>query len=532
MAPNVNFTDKVLHFFTKVICPIPRASHQEDLIAGKLEEFAAERGLTSFRDNKNNVVVFKPGTGKYAAASTPVILQAHTDMICVPAAADFSFGVEAFYSAENRLTGRSAVTGEKTSLGADDGIGVAIAMAVLDGGGEIVHPPLAAVFTAEEECGLTGARDISADDILGIAPGLDFSRAAFINLDNGRFGQFSVGCAGSANVTVKVPVERTGAAPPPDAFCFELAVCGLAGGHSGLSIHEKRGNANIILCISINTLCHKDIDLQILGLGLCGDASNAIPSAASVYVAVPADQEKRLRAEAEEIESIFKQMYQEFDGGLRLEIRESKEAAALAKTAAEKARKPEAGRSSRSHSGDFNDGTPYTAGTVSNLAKLAEEIDNGPIAYSAAMPQLVETSSNLGIMRDEGDHIAMVYMVRSSIDAERERAVEKMRHEAEGCGAVVEAGSRSPGWAYREKSALRDLFLTKYKELFGEEAEASPVHAGLECGHFAEKFGKFKEMDFISCGPTSADIHSVNETLHTDTVEKFGRLLIEVLGSL
>jgi len=523
-----NFADKVLRFFTAVLCPTPRASYQEDMIADKLVGFANDRRLTSRYDNKNNVVVYKPGTGKYAGTSIPVILQAHTDMICVPVAADFSAGVEAYYSSENRLTGRSAVTGEKTSLGADDGIGVAFALAVLDSGEEIVHPPLVAIFTAEEECGLTGARDISADDILGIAPGLDFGRAAFINLDNGQFGQFSVGCAGSANVTVKVPVERTGAAPPPNAFCFELMIHGLAGGHSGLSIHEKRANANILLCISISTLCHKGIDLQILGLGLCGDASNAIPSAASAYAAVPAEQERKLREEAAELESIFKQMYEETDGGVRLEARKSEQTAALAKTAEEKTRnkpKPENG-------GNFDDGTPYSAGTVFNLARLAEEIDNGPIAYSAAMPQLVETSSNLGIMRDEGRYIAMVYMVRSSIDAERERIVAQMSREAESYQSEIEAGSRSPGWAYKEKSPLRDLFLSKYKELFGEEAAASPVHAGLECGHFAEKFGKFKDMDFISCGPTTTEIHSVNETLHTDTVEKFGKLLIEVLGNL
>jgi dipeptidase D len=529
---DTNFTEKVLHFFTKIICPIPRASHQEDLIADKLEEFADNRKLAFFRDNNDNVFVYKPGTGKYAGTAVPVILQAHTDMICVPAVADFSFGVEAYYSAENRLTGRSAITGEKTSLGADDGIGVAAIMAVLDSGEEIVHPPLVAIFTVEEECGLTGARDVSVEDITSLAPGLDFSRAAFINLDNGHFGQFSVGCAGSAIVTVKVPVERTGVAPPPDAFCFELTVCGLAGGHSGLSIHERRGNANILLCIAVSTLCHKDIDLLILGLGLCGDASNAIPSAASVYAAVPAGQEKKLRAEVDEIESIFKQMYEERDGGVRIEVRESKEAASLVKAAEERVRKkPKPEQLSDGH-GDFGDGTPYSVETVSNLTKLAEEIDNGPIVYSAAMPTLVETSSNLGIMRDDGNHISMVYMVRSSVDAERERVVEKMSREAGNYSSEVEAGSRSPGWAYKEKSALRDLFLNKYKELFGEDAEASPVHAGLECGHFAEKFGKFKDMDFISCGPTTTEIHSVNETLHTETLEKFGRLLIEVLGSL
>ncbi|MDR2692597.1 MAG: M20/M25/M40 family metallo-hydrolase [Chitinispirillales bacterium] len=530
---DMSFNDKILRFFTDVLCPTPRASHCEDVIADRLEEFAAARGLTRFRDSKNNVIIHKPGTGKYAGTSVPVILQAHTDMICVPATADFTGGVEAYYSSENRLTGRSAVTGEKTSLGADDGIGVAAVMAVLDGG-EIVHPPLVAIFTAEEECGLTGAQDVSVDDIMGIAPGLDFGRAAFINLDNGHFGQFSVGCAGSANVTVKVPVERMGLPPPQNFFSFELAVRGLSGGHSGLSIHEKRGNANILLCLAVYKLHYASVDMHILGFGRCGDASNAIPSAASVYAAVPAEQENRLREAADEIEFIFKHIYREFDGWVRLEIRESGEARALTEAAIERMLKipREKWPPYCFHRGDFDDGTPYSVGTVFKLTKLAEEIPNGPIAYSAAMPNLVETSSNLGIIRDEGRHIAMVYMVRSSIDAERERIVEEIARKAESYNSTIEAGSRSPGWAYRDKSALRDLFLNRYKELFGEEAAASPVHAGLECGHFAEKFGDFKDMDFISCGPTTVEIHSVNETLHTETVEKFGRLLIEVLGSL
>jgi dipeptidase D len=189
-------------------------------------------------------------------------------------------------------------------------------------------------------------------------------------------------------------------------------------------------------------------------------------------------------------------------------------------------------KESRPQSGDFDDGTPYSAETLLHLIDLATRVKNGPIAYSAAMPQLVETSSNLGIIRDEGRHIALVYMVRSSIDAETERVLEEIRRHAADHRAEAEVSSRSPGWAYREKSALRDLFLNRHRELFGEEAAATPVHAGLECGHFAEKFSRFKDMDFISCGPTVTEIHSVNETLHTETVEKFGKLLIEVLGNL
>jgi dipeptidase D len=540
----MDFAKKTLDFFTDFICPTPRASYHEDLIAGKLVDFAGKHGLAYVRDRKNNVIIYKPATGKYVGTPTPVILQAHTDMICVPTSADFSRGVEAYYSEDNRLTGRSAVTREKTSLGADDGIGVAAIMAVLDGGDDIIHPPLIAVFTAEEECGLTGARDISVDDITGIATGLDFGGAAFINLDDGRFGQFSVGCAGSANVTVRVPVSRMGFVPggAHGMSCFELAVGGLSGGHSGLCIHEKRGNANVLLCTVIRRLYHSGVDALVYGLGRCGDASNAIPSTASAYIAVPAEQEGMLRKQAAEAESMLKDTYREFDPGVRVEVRESPEAKAAAEAAAKKpSKKTDAktgndGDNERFHPDtcEFDDGTPYSPETVSDLTILAaEKLGSGPVAYSGAAHRgLVETSFNLGIMRDEGRHISMVYMVRSSIDAEREKTVGEIFKQAKIHRAEAEAGSRSPGWAYREESPLRDLFLNKYRELFDGEAAAAPVHAGLECGHFAEKFGRFKGMDFISCGPTITEIHSVNETLHTETVEKFGRLLVAVLGSL
>jgi dipeptidase D len=502
----MDFTGKTLDFFTNVLCPTPRASYHEELIAGKLVDFAGGRGLACLRDGKNNVVVYKPGTGKYEGSSVPVVLQAPTDMVCVPATADFSRGVEAYYSGDNRLTGRSAATGEKTSLGADDGIGAAAIMAVLDSGRELAHPPLVALFTAEEECGLTGARDISMEDVVGICAGLNFGRAAFINLDDGRFGQFSVGCAGSANVTVRIPAERENFAPNGLSY-FELAVGGLAGGHSGLSIHENRGNANILLCAAIRKIRLSGAEPFVLGLGRCGDAANAIPSAASACVAVPVKQVAKLREAVAETESAFKETYRASDPGVRLELREC-----------------------------WNpDGSaPYSGRTVSALTTLAAEIDDGPIAYSAAATGLVETSSNLGIMREEGRHIELTFMARSSIDAEREKTVAGILREAERVGAEAEAGNRSPGWAYREKSVLRDLFLDKYRELFGEEATATPVHAGLECGHFAEKFRNlgFDGTDFISCGPTITEIHSVNETLHTDTVEKFGKLLIEVLANL
>jgi len=500
-----------------VLCPTPRASHHEELIAGALVGFAAERGLTSSRDARNNVIIYKPGTGKYADTKIPVILQAHTDMICVPVTADFSAGVEAFYSSENRLTGRSAVTKEKTSLGADDGIGVATALAVLDcGGDEIVHPPIVAVFTVEEECGLTGAQSISADAIVNIAPGLDFSRAAFINLDDGRFGQFSVGCAGSVNVKLRTPVERIGLPLPNDVSYLDIVISGLTGGHSGLSIHENRGNANIILCEVIYKLLHAGIDLYVFGFGRCGDASNAIPSEASVYAAVPDDQVEIFRKAAEEAEFYFRDALKSSDDDLRVEIRDSVKAKEMAKEAKE----------------GIGHETPYTKETLLNIASLAKGVKNGPIAFCAAMPQLVETSSNLGIIKDEGPHIVMEYMARSSIDAELEKVLTEISRVADRNHADMEISSRSPGWAYREKSALRDLFLNKYKQLFGEEATAAPVHAGLECGHFAQKFDRFKDMEFISCGPTTTEIHSVNETLHTETVEKFGRLIIEVLGNL
>ncbi|MDR0331724.1 MAG: M20/M25/M40 family metallo-hydrolase [Chitinispirillales bacterium] len=494
--------DKTIKFFVDILCKTPRATYHEELIAERLAGFAAERGLKHLRDGKNNIIIYKPATGKYTNTSTPVILQAHTDMVCVPVSADFSLGIDAYLSEEHRMTGRSAATGKKTSLGADNGIGVAVILEVLDGGSYIIHPPIVAIFTAEEECGLTGARDISKDDIVNIAPGLNFRNAKFINLDDGRHGQYSVGCAGSVNAVIKIPIERNNSLPENPSF-FELTVSGLTGGHSGLSIHEMRANANVLLCDAVRRIIYSGIDVSVVKLAKCGDAANAIPSNASAIIAAPRTQSGKLGQTAAMIEKIFRDRHQSTDPNLRVDT--------------------------PTITNRIDTTAPYSKKTLSALLSIAASVPDGLLTWSANMPGLAETSSNLGIIADDGESIVITCMVRSSVDALRELVADDMRGICAAHGAGFESSSRSPGWAYKAENRLRDLFLDKYKKLFGADGAASAVHAGLECGHFAAKFAEFDGMDFISCGPTIADIHGINETLHTDTVPKFVKLLAAVL---
>jgi dipeptidase D len=292
-----------------------------------------------------------------------------------------------------------------------------------------------------------------------------------------------------------------------------------------------RANANIVLCDAVRRLRYFGVHTYLLGLGRCGDAANAIPSRASAELAVPTVQKEPLDKIAAMIENIFRDKYRSTDPELSVKIRAIEGAAAISENAAMKT-KDKRNNAPPDEYPTVHGQTPYSDETVFALTQIAASVLDGPIAYNAAMPQLVETSSNLGIIKDEGAHIAMTYMVRSFVDAVREQVVDDMLRTAARCGAVSESGNRSPGWVYKAENRLRDIFLSKYKELFGAEAVASAVHAGLECGHFADKFREFENMDFISCGPTITEVHSINETLHTDTVPKFGKLLVEVLGSL
>jgi dipeptidase D len=329
-----------------------------------------------------------------------------------------------------------------------------------------------------------------------------------------------VGCAGSVNAIIKIPIDRKKSLPENQSY-FELAVFGLTGGHSGLLAHEMRANANVLLCDALRRIIYSGIDVSTIKLNRCGDAANAIPSSASATISLPSAQSGRLGKVAAMIERIFRDMHQSTDPNLRVESSPIGNAGAANQST-----------QSQTQSQRIDTTAPYSEKTLSALISIATSLPDGLLTWSVDMQNLAETSSNLGIIADDGENIVMTCMVRSSVDALRERVAEDMRRICAAHGAGLELSSRSPGWAYKAENRLRDLFLDKYKKLFGANAAASAVHAGLECGHFAAKFSEFPKMDFISCGPTITDVHSINETLHTDTVPEFGKLLVAVLEDL
>ncbi|MDR2577502.1 MAG: M20/M25/M40 family metallo-hydrolase [Chitinispirillales bacterium] len=503
--------EKAMEFFTGFLCQTYRKTFCEDEISGKLVDFARERGLwVSQGKVKKNVIIRKEGTGKYRDASCPVILQAHMDMVCVskPVVADaFAEGVAPYYPDypdKNRMMAKSVRYPDvETSLGADNGIGVAAICALLDCGGDIDHPPIIAVITVEEEDGMGGADAMTYEEIAEAAIGLNLKRAKFINIDNGHDGEFCVGCAGALREIITLPVARDGAAPA-DVDFYTLSVSGLAGGHSGICIHEGRANANILLCDVLRRLAEAGVDVSLFSFEKCGGAPNVIPAFTSAVIAVPSGQKELLITQLSSIEKNLADQYLTTDPGLKIEAAPRREEPAAA---------------------------PYSINTLSSLLSLVNALPNGVIAWDTnagggGEGRFVETSNNLGIIEDFADSVLVTCMTRSSVDTAKYRVADEMKALCAAHGAVFETGSDSPGWVYKKENPLRDLFLKKYMELFKSEAVVLATHAGLECGYFARKLG---DIDMIACGAGSTGIHGVEETLYTDTVPKLMRLLAAVL---
>ncbi|MDR2543386.1 MAG: beta-Ala-His dipeptidase [Treponema sp.] len=510
-------TKKMMEYFTGFLCETYRKTLCEDLISEKLAGFAKSRNLKFWQGEKfKNVIIYKDGTGKYKEANFPVILQAHMDMVCVSSsdkdAEDvFSEGVQPYFEdkEKNKMKGRSVkYPGIITTLGADDGIGVAAICAILDDK-DIEHPPIAAIFTVEEEDGMGGADAITKEDITGIAPALDWTKAKLINVDDERDGIYSVSCAGSLRLDVNLPIKRDLSAPT-DVSCYTLSVSGLKGGHSGICIHEGRANANILLCDVLQKLINAEINLSLFSFNNCGVASNAIPAQASAIIAVSSQQKELFNSQLKSITNELKNKFAFIDPGLEIKAEFSKN----------------------------HEKMPYKTNTLRNLLSLVCELPNGVIAWVDDNiekvnndPPLVETSSNLGIIEETNETVVLVCMTRSSVDDKKTKIEKQMEELASKYGAKIKKGADSPGWKYKADNPLRDLFLLKYDELFKpkEKPRAVAIHAGLECGHFAQKLG---EIDMIACGPELSDVHSIKETLYMDTVPKVMKLLIAVLEDL
>ena len=468
---------RVFDFFEE-ICSIPHGSRNEKLISDYLVNFAKERGLKYIQDEANNVIIFQEGTCGYEDHA-PVILQGHMDMVCEK---DASCPIDMATEGLDVTHDGHSVFAKGTTLGGDDGIAVAYALALLDDT-SIPHPPLEVIITTDEEVGMLGAAAIDLSMLKG---------RTLINVDSEDEGIFTVSCAGGARATLVLPEERRSVYGP----CIRLAVDGLKGGHSGIEIGQNRTNANKVMGEFMSRI-------QAL-MPLCltsfsgGSKDNAIPrSCQATMVAMGIDLE-RINGIAEALQAEIRETYDE----------------------------PEA--TVQAFDVDALGGNALTTECTATVIALLCSVPNGVQKMSADIEGLVQTSLNLGIAK-LGDGMSLTFSVRSSVNSEKEELLQKLRDLAAFSGAEYSQMGEYPAWEYKADSHLRDVMVKTYAEMFGKEPEVVAIHAGLECGLLSEKL---PGLDCVSVGPQMHDIHTSREKLEIASTERTWKFLLEVLKAL
>ena len=465
----------VFRFFEE-LCSMPHGSGNTKLVSDWLVRFARERGLEHYQDAVNNVIIIKEAAPGYESAE-PVILQGHMDMVCEKAPdCPKDMAVEGLDLAVEGDT----ILARGTTLGGDDGIAVAMMLAVLDDE-TLAHPRVECVFTVDEEVGMEGAEALDVSPLKG---------SRLLNLDSEDEGVFTVSCAGGNLTTCEIPVKR---APYPFAggVCLTIRVEGLLGGHSGAEIHKGRANANVLLG---RLLYHVAPNLRIVSVN-GGLKDNAIPVSAAAVVCVK--DPDFVRVTCGTLEAAFRNEYAVTDPDIRVFV--------------------DAG----------GEGLPMDWPSTNQIITLLTCCPNGIYAMSPDIPGLVQTSLNLGILATVGDHVTASFCIRSSIESQKEMLVEKICQLMIGMeGATVSVAGDYPGWQYRHDSPLRDLMTEVFTEQYGYAPKIEAIHAGLECGLFC---GKIPGLDCVSVGPDMQDIHTFRERLHIASTQRLWAMVVETL---
>ena len=470
------------HFET--LTKIPRPSKHEEKILAYLKKFATERKLEIREDETGNIVVLRPGSGGGENAPT-VIIQSHVDMVCEKnrdSEHDFMNDPLKLYIENGWLKA------EGTTLGADNGIGVAAAMALLDMPDNYTLPPLECLFTVDEETGLTGAFALNGKILKG---------RTMLNLDTEDWGEICIGCAGGGDSSIHLPINYQNA--PSDYLSFQLSVEGLKGGHSGVDIHEERGNAIVFISSIIDNILEntKSSLASIEG----GDKHNAIPREAFANIFVHPEfvsdaqnsVSNRTQALKKEFGSIEKNMEVKFTGS-----EESSEQC-------------------------------LSNESQTSLIGLLRTLPHGVLKYSHDVEGLVETSNNLASVKVENKKISIVCSTRSSISEALKSQRERIKIMSKAFGATTEQDEAYPGWAPNVNSPVLKTTTKIYTEILGKEPHICAIHAGLECGVIGEKV---KDMDMVSFGPTIKGPHSPDERVEISSVVKFWELLLKILQNL
>ncbi len=467
----------VFHFFEE-ITKIPHGSGNVGQISDYLVKFARDRGLFCIQDELKNIIIVKEAVPGYEDEPT-VILQGHMDMVAVKKPdCDIDMAKEGL---------RIAVRGDEiyaqgTSLGGDDGIAVAYALALLDSD-TIKHPRLEVIVTVDEEVGMDGARGIDLSMLTG---------NRMVNLDSEDEGIFLTSCAGGARIKGKLPLSEA----QRQGVAVEVTVGGLLGGHSGGEIHKERGNSNCLMGRLLYRLAETfDIGISRLQGGL---ADNAIPRETKAVLVV---EERDKEAILDVVKTV--------EGEIRAELSSKDPGAFLA-------------------AGEGRPGS-WLCTTAEDTAKAAAwliALPNGVQAMSADMHGLVETSLNLGILSYEDGCLLADFSVRSSVESAKQALIDRLCAVIGLAGGSFSVSGDYPGWKYRKDSPLREKMTALYEKMYGKAPKVEAIHAGLECGILGSKIA---DLDCVSMGPDMKDIHTTEETLSISSTGRVWEFLVRLL---
>lgn len=461
------------------LCSIPHGSGNTGAISDYLVSFAREHGLRCIQDDLNNVIIFQEGTCGYEDHE-PVILQGHMDMVCEK---DENCPLNLETDELDVTHDEKYVFAKGTTLGGDDGIAIAYALALLSDN-SIAHPPLEVIFTVDEETGMEGATGIDLSELKG---------RTLINIDSEDEGVFTVSCAGGARGTITLPVQRRAVYGP----CVRLTVDGLQGGHSGVEIHKNRANANKVMGEFLSRI-QKLMPLCLTKLS-GGAKDNAIPRSCTATLVAMGSHIERINDVAAQLQ---KEIREQFDEPEAVIFGDDVDA--------------------------FGGNALSTECTAKVIALLCAA-PNGVQAWSEDIPGLVQTSLNLGIARLEKQELRLTFAVRSSVNQEKRALLDRLEELAKfNDGAYSEMGDY-PAWEYKKESVLRDTMVRIYREMYAAEPEVVAIHAGLECGILSDKL---PGLDCVSIGPNMHDIHTSREKLEIESTKRTWEFLLEILKAL
>jgi len=469
----------VFHYFEE-ICAIPHGSYNTKEISNYVVNIAKKHNLEYIQDDVNNVIVYKPGSIGFEDKE-PIMLQGHLDMVC-----EKNFETDARFDFESDKLKLAVmddyVYAKGTTLGGDDGIGVAYMLALLTDD-ELIAPPLECVFTVDEEIGMIGAHALDVSKL---------KSKMLINLDNEEEGEILTSCAGGRKAFLSVPirkVERKG-------IKYNIVICGLVGGHSGVEIDKYRGNANLIMGRLLHFISTKVYyDLITISGGL---ADNAIPRECNAEILVNEKEIDKLEGIISEFEQTIKNEYRTVEKNMMIYCENIDEST-------EKVLTPK---------------------TKERLIFLLMTLPDGVQRMSPETPSLVQTSSNVGIIKCSKENFEVIISVRSSVTSEKEALATKIRYLVETIGGTCVEEGDYPAWEYRENSKLRDTTINCYKKIYNAEPSVLGIHAGLETGIF---YQKIKGLDIVSFGPEVLNIHTPKEKLNISSVERVYTLIKEIL---